>query len=161
MSAKNESSGRLASNRKAFHEYHVQDRFEAGIELVGTEVKSIRSGQISLSGSYGRLDGNEVRLFNLNIPGYEFGNRNNHVPDRPRRLLLHRKQIEKLRGETEQKGFALIPLALYLKRGWVKVELGLCKGKSQVDKRDTLRKQSADREISRGLARHYRQSQSR
>jgi SsrA-binding protein len=158
MSAKNDSTGRLASNRKAFHEYHIEDKFEAGIELVGTEVKSVRSGQISLSGSYARVDGDELRLLNLNIPGYEFGNRNNHVPDRPRRLLLHRKQIEKLRGEIEQKGYALIPLALYLKRGWVKVELGLCRGKSQVDKRDTLRRQSADREISRGLARYHRQS---
>ena len=144
---------KLAANRKAFHDYFVLERYEAGIELRGTEVKSARDASLSLSGAFARVENDEVILFHLNIPPYEHGNRFNHEPDRPRRLLLHRREIAKLRAETEQKGHALVPLSVYLKRGRVKVELGVCKGKRQSDKRETLRRRTADREAALSMSR--------
>lgn len=150
------SSKKLAANRKAFRDYQVLERLEAGIELRGTEVKSIREGHISFTGSFARVEDSQAILFNLNIAAYEHGNRFNHDPDRPRRLLLHRKEIDKLQVQTEQKGYALIPLSVYLKSGLVKIELGLCRGKSRGDKRETLRRKTADREAARAIARHKR-----
>ena len=142
----------IATNRKARHDYEVLERFEAGIELVGTEVKSLREGHVSLVGSFAAIEGGDVMLQGMTIQPYEFGNRFNHAPDRSRRLLLHKREISKLRVATEQKGHALIPLRLYFKGRNVKVDLGLCRGKKSVDKRETLKQQTADREAGRALA---------
>jgi SsrA-binding protein len=152
MSGSSERASRLAANRKAFHDYEVLERFEAGIALVGTEVKSLRTGQVGLSGAFGRVAGNSLVLHGVNIPPYEQGNRFNHDPVRPRRLLMHRREIDRLRTAMEEKGLALVPLSVYLKKGWVKVELGLCRGKSHGDKRETLRRKMTDRETARDIA---------
>ena len=152
MASQDHAPKKLAANRKAFHEFAILSRLEAGIELFGTEVKSIKSGSASLVGGFAREDGGQVWLHGINIPPYEQGNRFNHVADRPRRLLLHRREIEKIAAQTQQKGFAAVPLSLYLKRGIIKVELGLGKGKSHADKRETLRRKDEDREIRRTVA---------
>ena len=152
MALPGKPSRRIASNRRALHDYFVLERVEAGIELRGTEVKSIRAGHISLVGSFGRIENGNVVLFGVNVTPYEFGNRFNHPADRPRRLLLHKREIRKIRVQVEQKGHSLIPLTVYLKNGLIKVELGLCKGKQQYDKRETLRKKTADREAARAMA---------
>ncbi len=142
----------IATNRKARHDYEILERFEAGIELRGTEVKSLREGHVSLVGSFAEIDGRELLLQGVTIQPYEFGNRFNHAPDRPRRLLLHKREILKLKAQTEQKGHSLIPLRLYFKGRNVKVELGLCRGKKQADKREALKRQTADREAGRAVA---------
>ena len=147
-----DSYKRIASNRKARHDYFIIESFEAGVELRGTEVKSIRTGQVSLTGAHARVEDGDVLLCGVNIPPYEHGNRFNHPPDRPRRLLLHRREIRKLQVHLEQKGHALVPLGVYLKRGLVKIELGLCRGKQQRDKRETLRRKTAEREAARDRA---------
>jgi len=138
-------------------DYTVLERLEAGIELWGTEVKSLRAGQVGMTGSHARIDNGDAWLYELNIPPYEFGNRFNHDPDRPRRLLLHRREINRLQAQSEQKGNALIPLSIYFKKGLVKVELGVCKGKAQYDKRQTLRRRTADREAERAMAERRRE----
>ena len=143
----------LASNRKARRDYVVLDRLEAGIQLVGTEVKSVRGGHSSLVGGHASIEDGEVWLQNLNIPAYEHGNRFNHDPIRPRRLLLHRREIRRLASQLEQKGFAVVPLRLYLKKGRIKVELGICRGKRREDKRETLKQRTAEREAAREIAR--------
>lgn len=147
---------KLADNRKAFRDYFVLERFEAGIELRGTEVKSVRAGHVSLASAFADVDEGEAILRDLNIKPYEHGNRFNHDPDRPRRLLLHRREIDRLRGQIEQKRLTLIPLSVYLKRGLVKVELGLCKGKQHTDRREELKRRDADREARRAIARARR-----
>ena len=152
MAPSGNKSSRIASNRRALHDYFVLERLEAGIELRGTEVKSIRAGHISLVGSFGRIENDDVVLFGVNVTPYEFGNRFNHPADRPRRLLLHHREIRKIRAQIEKKGLSLIPLSVYLKRGLIKVELGICKGKQLYDKRETLRKKTADREAARAMA---------
>jgi SsrA-binding protein len=154
MGSQDHAPKKLASNRKALFEYTVLERIEAGIELRGTEVKSVKGGGASLVGGFAREDAGQVWLHSTNIPPYEQGNRFNHAADRPRRLLLHKREIEKIAAKTQQKGFALVPLSLYLKRGIIKVELGLCKGKTHADKRDTLRRKDADKEIQRAVAAH-------
>jgi len=154
MAAPDQSSRQIAVNRKARYDYFVIERYEAGIELHGTEVKSIRDGHISLAGGFARVEEGEVVLRHVNISLYEFGNRFNHDPDRPRRLLFHKKEIHRLQAQTEQKGHTLVPLRVYLKRGLVKVEIGLCKGKRQSDKRETLRRKTADLEAARAMAAH-------
>lgn len=146
------TSKRLASNRRALHDYFVLERLEAGIELRGTEVKSIRERHVSLAGAFARIENGDVVLFGANVTPYEYGNRFNHPADRPRRLLLHKREIRKIRVQIEQKGHSLIPLSVYLKRGLIKVELGICKGKQQYDKREALRKKTADREAARARA---------
>lgn len=152
-SADKPPSKKLAANRKALRDFTVLDRFEAGIELKGTEVKSVRQGNLSLAGSFVKIENNEVILHHATIPPYEQGNRFNHDPDRPRRLLMHRREIDRLRVQLEQKGNSVIPLSVYLKRGTlVKVEIGLCKGKRQADKRETLRRKTAQREADRAMA---------
>ena len=143
----------IASNRKAFHDYEVLERVEAGIQLQGTESKSARAGHVTLTGGYARIEGGEAWLYGARIAPYEFGNRFNHDPERNRRLLLHRKQIDRLQVQIDQKGCALIPLSAYYHRGFVKVELGLCKGKRMGDKRETLRRKTVERETERELAR--------
>jgi len=146
------SNRKLATNKAAFRDYFVLERLEAGIELRGTEVKSIKSSNVNLGSSFARIHEGQVFLFNLNIAPYDHGNQFNHQPDRQRRLLLHAKEIRKLGIQTDQKGLSLIPLSVYLKRGMVKVEIGVCKGKRMHDKRDDMRRKTAERETARAIA---------
>lgn len=142
---------KLCENRKARRDYAVLDQIEVGIALVGTEVKSLRLGEGNLTGGHAGVDQGQLWLYGVSIPAYAFGNRFNHEPDRPRRLLAHRKEIDKLKAQAEQKGLTLIPLSLYLKNRTVKVQLGLCKGKTHGDKRDTLRAKDEVRETQRAM----------
>ena len=144
---------KIASNRKAFRDYFVLERMEAGIALQGTEVKSLREGLVTLTGGYVMVDEGAAILHDVNVAPYEFGNRFNHEATRPRRLLLHRKEIHKLLGQVSQKGFTIVPLSLYFKQGKVKVEIGLCKGKQDIDKRETIKRKEADREAERASKR--------
>lgn len=156
MAAAKESrdAGKAATNRKAFHDYAVVDRIEAGLELLGTEVKSVRAGNVSLTGGYAKIEeSGRAVLYDVHIAPYECGNRFNHEPTRPRTLLLHRREIDRLRGLVAQKGYTLVPLKLYFRQRWAKVEIGLCKGKQDEDKRDSLRRKEADREARRAVAR--------
>jgi SsrA-binding protein len=146
----------IASNRRALHDYKVLERFEAGIELRGTEVKSLREGHVSMVGAYAQIVGGELILEGLTIELYEFGNRFNHATDRPRRLLLHKREILKLQVESEQKGHSLIPLRLYFKGRNVKVEIGSCQAKKLVDKRETLKRRTADMDAKRAVANAHR-----
>lgn len=139
----------LTENRKARHDYTVLETLECGIELFGTEVKVVRHGEASLAGSYGAVLGGELWLVGMNIPVYAFGNRFNHDPKRNRKLLVHAKEVLEMKMKTEAKGLTLIPLKLYLKRGKLKVELGVCRGKALHDKRDTLKKKAVDRDMAR------------
>ena len=136
-------------NRKARHEYQVLETWQAGIVLQGTEVKSLRDGKANLQDAFARLDGGELWLYNLHISPYEAGNRFNHEPLRPRKLLLHRRQLRKLIGQVEQKGLTLVPLDIHFQRGIAKVTLALVRGKKLHDKRDDLRRRDAEREIQR------------
>lgn len=145
---------KAATNRKAFHDYFVVDRFEAGIELLGTEVKSVRAANVNLTGGYARIEeSGRVVLLDVHIAPYECGNRFNHEPTRPRTLLLHRKEIERLKGVIATKGYTMVPLKLYFRKRWAKVEIGLCKGKQDEDKRHALRRKDADKEARRAMAR--------
>lgn len=137
----------IITNRKARRDYHIIETFEAGIELKGTEVKSLRNKRGNLADSFARLDNGEVFLCNLHISPYEFGNISNHNPLRTRKLLLHKSQIKKLFGQISLKGYALIPLKLYLKKGFIKIELAVAKGKTQFDKRETIKKKDALRQM--------------
>ena len=139
----------ISRNKKARFNYEILERFEAGISLKGTEVKSIRNKNISLEESYAQIKNNEAFLLNLHISPYEQGNRENHEPTRTRKLLLHRQEIKKLIGITQQKGLALLPVSLYIKNGIIKVELALGRGKRLVDKREDLKKKAVEREIDR------------
>jgi SsrA-binding protein len=144
-------------NRKARHNYFIVDRFEAGIELLGTEVKSMRDGLVDLSAGFAAIENGQVFLRDVHIKPYEFGHQFNHEPRRPRKLLLHKHEIKRLFGSLTQKGMTMIPLSMYLnKRGFIKVELGLCRGRQAPDKRERLRKEAADRETSRAIAAHTR-----
>lgn len=141
----------VARNRKARHEYQIEDTYEAGIVLTGTEIKSIRQGRVNLKDSYALIDDGEVYLLNMHISPFEQGNRFNHDPTRTRKLLLHKEEINKLIGLTKQKGFTLVPLDLHLRRGFAKVQLALAKGKKLHDKRESIARRDADREIRRQL----------
>ena len=140
-----------AANRKAFHDYFVLDRYEAGIELSGTEVKSIRAGTLNLKDSFCTVKNGELFVRGMHISPYEKGNIFNRDPDRPRRLLMHKREILKLGAAVAQEGLALIPLSVYFKDSRVKVEVGLCKGKKLYDKRDADAKRQADRDIDRHM----------
>ncbi len=140
----------LVENRKARHDYAVLETVECGIQLTGTEVKSVRRGGVSLAGSYGAVLGGELWLVGADISAYEFGNRFNHNPKRNRKLLVHAKEVRELRMKTEAKGLTLIPLKLYLHNGRIKLELGICRGKALHDKRDALKKKALTRELERG-----------
>ena len=140
-----------AQNRKAFHDYFVEDRYEAGIELFGTEVKSIRAGTLNLKDSFCVAKDGEIYAYSLHISPYEQGNSFNRDPDRPKRLLLHKREIRKLHALQKLDGYALIPLSVYFKNSRVKVELGLCKGKKTYDKRDAVAKRDAKREMDRAM----------
>ncbi len=139
----------VANNRKAHFEYFLLDRFEAGISLAGTEIKSVRAGQISLAEAYVEVTEHDAWLVNSHIAPYEAASRNNHDPKRPRRLLLHRKEIKLLFDSVRQKGVTIIPVQVYLKEGRAKVEIALAKGKKLYDKRDIMAKRDAEREMRR------------
>ena len=141
--------GDFAVNRRAWHDYAVLEKIECGIELRGTEVKVVRHGEASLSGAYGAVLGGQLYVVGMNIPVYAFGNRFNHKPQGNRRLLVHRRQIEDLRLKTEAKGLTLIPLRLYLSKGRVKLELGVCRGRQLHDKRDALKQKALKRDLER------------
>ena len=143
----------VSLNRKAYHDYHVLDTFEAGLALLGTEIKSIRAGGVNLRDAYARVEDGEIWLHNVHIARYYPGNRFNHDPDRPRKLLLHRKELKELTVETQGKGLSLVPLKLYLKDHLAKVELGLVRGKRQYDKRQAEAKREAEREMGRATRR--------
>ncbi|MBW2149523.1 MAG: SsrA-binding protein SmpB [Deltaproteobacteria bacterium] len=144
----------FCSNRKARHEYFLMEGYEAGIALKGTEVKSVRAGRASLKESYGRVKNGEVYLYNLHISPYNDGNVNNHDPLRPRKLLLHKREIRKLIGKTKEESLTLIPTRLYQSGKWIKVDLHLAKGKKQYDKREARAKLDAQREIQRAMKDH-------
>ncbi|KAF1086150.1 SsrA-binding protein [Sporotomaculum syntrophicum] len=145
-------------NRKARHEYHIDDTYEAGIALSGTEIKSIRAGKANLQDSYARIENGELVLYNMHISPYEQGNRFNHEPKRPRKLLMHKREIMRLFGQTREKGFSLIPLKVYFKNGkWAKVELALARGKKQYDKREDIAARDAKRDMDRAIRERQKQ----
>ncbi|HEY7223166.1 MAG TPA: SsrA-binding protein SmpB [Micromonosporaceae bacterium] len=143
----------IASNRKARHDYSIEDTYECGIQLMGTEVKSLRAGRASLVDSFAQEKDGEIYLYGLHIPEYAQGTWTNHEPRRTRKLLLHRDEIRRLIGKTRESGLTLVPLSMYFADGWAKVELGLARGKKAYDKRQTLAQRDADREISRAMGR--------
>jgi len=149
--AQKQSQGIVGSNRKAFHEYFILEKIEAGISLLGTEVKSLREGRVNLKDSFARLEKEEVYLYNCHISPYSHGNLANHDPTRRRKLLLRKREISRFLGKTREKGLTLIPLKVYFKGSWAKVELGLAKGKKLHDKREVSAKKSAEREMQRAL----------
>ena len=136
----------IAENRKAFHDYHILETFEAGVALLGTEVKAIREGNVNLRDSYARVEDGEVWIYNVHINPYSHRGYADHEPTRRRKLLLHRQEIRKLIGRTVEKGMTLVPTRMYFKNGHVKVAIGLAKGKKAHDKRETIKKRDADRE---------------
>ncbi len=146
-------SGRkvVASNRKARHDYHIEDTYEAGLVLTGTEVKSLRAGRASLLDGFAQVSGHEIFLHNVHIPVYEAGTWTNHEPRRTRKLLLHRDEIAKLDAKTRERGLTIVPLAMYFKDGYAKVEIGLARGKRTYDKRQALAERQAKREADRAI----------
>jgi len=140
----------ICQNKKAWHNYFIEDKYEAGIALLGTEVKSLRDGKANLGDSYAKIQKGEVFLVDAHISAYRFGNRFNHDPLRSRKLLLHRREIRRLIGKVQEKGLTLIPLRLYFSDGRAKVELGLAKGKKLFDKRENLKRKTMEREMERG-----------
>ncbi|HJT77635.1 MAG TPA: SsrA-binding protein SmpB [Gemmataceae bacterium] len=146
----------ISRNKRAFHEYHILDTLECGLVLTGTEVKSLREGKCSLEDAYAKLEDGEVWLLGTDIPEYTYGNRLNHKPKRKRKLLLHRREIDKFAGKASQRGFTLVPLRMYFKQGRAKVELAVARGKQSHDKREDLKKADAQREIKRAMARKQR-----
>lgn len=141
-----------AENRKAYHDYFIEERFEAGIALTGSEIKSIRAGRINLRGGYARVVNGEVILYEVHIAPYEqSGTYFNHEPTRPRKLLLHRREINRILGQIERQGFTLVPLRVYFKQRRAKLELGLARGKKLYDKRDDIAKREARRDIDRAM----------
>jgi len=143
----------VAVNRRAYHDYFVDEKYEAGVVLTGTEVKSLRAGRCNLRDGFVRIDRNEAWLENVHISPYAQGNLMNHDPLRPRKLLLHRKQISTLIGKVRQKGYTLIPLRVYFSRNHAKVEVGLARGKREYDKREAIAERDAKREIARAMRR--------
>lgn len=152
-SAAKDGTKLIVKNRRAFFEYHVEKTYEAGIQLRGTEVKSLRDGQVNVSDAYASPDGDELYLHNLNIAAWRSAMPEmNHPPTRRRKLLMHRREIDDLTSKVREKGLTLIPLSLYFKNGRVKVELGLCRGKDHGDKRAAIRERDTDREINRAMS---------
>ena len=141
----------VAQNKKAYHDYFVDETYEAGLSLSGTEVKSIRAGRVNLKDSYVSCKTGEAILIGMHISPYEFGNIYNHEPMRSRRLLLHRREINKLIGLTQQEGYTLVPLKLYFKGSYVKLQMGLCRGKKNYDKREAMAARDAKRNMDRAL----------
>ena len=141
----------ICNNKKAYHDYIIEQKFEAGLVLTGTEVKSLRQGKANLNDAFAQVKAEEAFLNNLHISPYEFGNRENHDPDRMRKLLLHKKEIVKLFSNIREQGYTVIPLRLYFKNGLVKVELGLAKGKKLFDKREDLKKKDHQRDMAQAM----------
>ena len=141
----------VATNRKAYHEYSFQDTFEAGLVLRGTEIKSIRGGRVSLQEGYVLFENGEAWLVNVHIAPYEPASRENHDPKRKRKLLLHRREIDRLSARVQEKGLTVIPLRLYLKDGRAKLEIGLGRGKKQYDKRETIARRDSERQVQRAI----------
>jgi len=141
----------LAQNKKAYHDYFIEETYEAGIVLQGTEIKSIRAGRCNLKDAYARIQNGEAFLYGMHISPYEQGNRYNHDPLRERKLLLNKKEISKLAGESKESGYSIIPLKVYLKNGYAKVLIGLAKGKKNYDKREALKRKEAKREVERAF----------
>jgi SsrA-binding protein len=141
----------VATNRRALRDYHVDDRFEAGIALLGTEIKSIRSGRANLRDGYVAPREGELWMINVHIGAYEPAGRHGHDPRRPRKLLLHRREINRLISRVQERGYTIIPLRLYIKRGLAKVEIGLARGKRKYDKRASIAKRDAQRQVERAL----------
>lgn len=158
MAKKKKSQDRvvLASNRKARHDYHILETFECGVALVGTEIKSLREGKVSITDAFATIDDGEVWLRNLHIPEYSRGSWTNHSPKRTRKLLLHRREIDSIMGKVRDGNRTLIPLQLYLKEGRVKLELGLAQGKQDYDKRQDIKRRTEEREITRELGRRVK-----
>lgn len=146
----------IATNRKARHDYFIDDTFEAGLVLTGTEIKSIRAGRVNLRDSYAAVKDGELWMHNAHIAPYDQGTYSNHEPRRPRKLLMHRREINRIAGKLLERGFTLVPLRLYLRNNLAKVELGLARGKKQYDKRATLREKETRREIDRAVARRWK-----
>jgi SsrA-binding protein len=146
----------IATNRKARHEYHFDDTYEAGLVLMGSEIKSIRAGRVSLQEGFVLFEEGEAWLVNVHIAQYDAASRQNHEPKRRRKLLLHRRQIDRLHGRTREKGYTVIPTKLYLKDGRAKVEIALARGKRQYDKRQTIAKRDAKRQVERAIKDRYR-----
>ena len=153
MGKKKKSSGpdALTTNRKARRDFHILDDLEAGIELRGTEVKSIRQGHVRIDEAYVQVKNAQAELLQMTVQPYDHGNIFNHDPTRPRRLLLHKQEIRRLESKINEKGLTLVPLKVYLKHGRVKIKIALCKGKDAVDKRETLKKKTADLEARRAM----------
>ncbi|GER93503.1 SsrA-binding protein [hot springs metagenome] len=143
----------VCQNRKAYHDYSIEETIEAGIQLLGTEVKSLRDGKANLKDSYVLIKNSEVILLNCHISPYSHGNILNHDPLRTRKLLLHRKEIDRLRGKMQQKGYTLIPLKIYFKGPYAKVEIGLARGKKQYEKREAIKEREAKRDIEKAMKR--------
>ncbi len=141
----------VTANKKARADYFIEDTFEAGMSLMGTEVKSLREGRANLKDSYAREKDGRIVLVGAHISPYPFGNRVNHEPERERQLLLHKQEIKRLIGKTRERGFTLVPLAIYFKNGKAKIEIGLGKGKAQYDKREAIKKREQDREMERAI----------
>ena len=158
MAAQKDATGErlIASNKKALHDYFVLQKVEAGLALTGTEVKSLREGRAQLKDSYVIFKGDEAFLFGTHISPYTHGNRENHDPERTRKLLLHRREIDKLRVQTVEKGLAVVPLRLYFKGNRVKAEIAVVRGKKQYDKRDTERTRELDREAAAAMKERHR-----
>ena len=150
------STGAITVNRKAYHDYHIQETLEAGIVLKGSEIKSIRDGKVNLSDAYARPEGGELWLYNSHIASYDAASYNTHEPTRPRKLLLHKKEINSLAGKVVQKGLTLVPLKLYIKHGVAKLELGVARGKKVYDKKEAIARRDADREMERAMKRRRR-----
>lgn len=151
----------VATNRKASHEYYLEDRYEAGLVLTGTEIKSIRAGRVSLQQAYVLPRGDELWLIDAHIAPYEHGNRQNHDPRRPRKLLLHRRQIARLVSQVSTRGYTIVPTLLYLKEGRAKIEIALARGKRQYDKRQAIAKRDSDRQVARAVRERSRGSEER
>lgn len=143
----------VSTNRKAFHDYLIFDRFDAGMVLTGTEIKSVRKGMFNLKDSFAKIEDNEIFLYNMHISPYEHGNRFNHEPERVRKLLLKKQEILKILGKIKKENYTIVPLELYLSHGFAKIEIGLAKGKKLYDKRETIAKKSQDRDIARSQRR--------
>lgn len=143
----------ITVNRKAYHDYHILESLEAGIVLTGTEIKSIRAGRVNIRDAYAKPEGDELWLVNAHIASYEAASRFGHEPNRPRKLLLHRRQIDELAGMVSQKGLTIVPLKLYIKKGTAKLELGVARGKRLHDKREAMARRETEREIGRALRR--------
>ena len=141
----------ISHNRKAYHDYSIKEKVEAGIALTGTEIKSARAGRVNLGDGYARPQDGELWLFNIHIAKYDPGSRTNHEPRRPRKLLLHRQQINELSDQVMQRGYTLVPLRMYLKNGIAKVELGLARGKKLYDKRESIARREAEQRMERAL----------